>query len=91
MGLNKMDDSWDKAIEALESEGNVSNSEMAYYALKRELDNMDAAYTIQDENDNFLKVHEFRKLDWVSQELCTIIRPDGTLVDMSGDEHLRLA
>jgi hypothetical protein len=89
-------DKWDEAIALLDSEGkrddnHISNAETAYYNLKRELDNMDAAYTIQDQDDNFIKVHEFRKLDWISQELCTIIRPDGTVVDMSGEEYLRRA
>lgn len=61
------------------SRGTVSEDD--YYKYKRELDNMDASYQIYEKDDKPITLHDFRKLDHVSQEMCTIIRGDGTVVD----------
>ncbi len=68
----------------------LDDEEVEYYAYRRELDNMGDDYTISDENDNYISTQEFRKLDHISQEMCTIIRPDGTVVlfdDVKGFKH----
>lgn len=77
---------WNNTIDSFAQELSTE-SETDYYNYKRELDNMDAAYTILDENDNHIKLHEFYKLDHISQELCTIIRPDGTVLEL--DENMK--
>jgi predicted glutamine amidotransferase len=76
------DDQWNSAIAALEVNENGTNKirEDEYYNYLKELENMDASYTIQDENDNFISIQEFRKMDHIAQELCRVIRGDGTLV-----------
>lgn len=80
------DKDWDTIIDVIaeNQEREERDLETEYYKYRHELDNMDASYTIMDDNDVFIKLHEFKKLDHVSQELCTIIRPDGTVVEMDG-------
>lgn len=56
-------------------------TENDYYQYREELDNMDASYQIFDTFDKKLTLIEFSKLDPINQELCTIIRNDGTVVD----------
>ena len=68
--------------------GNLS--EEVYYKYKNELDNMDASYQIYQADDRPITLNEFRKLDHISQELCTIIRADGTVVDPECYETPRL-
>lgn len=77
----KQKDEWDTALDVIQ---NMNNSEIDYYKYRNELDNMDASYSIWDENDNIIKLYEFKKLDHVHQELCTVIRADGTVVDIDG-------
>jgi len=61
-----------------------------YATFRDELDNMDAAYEIKDVNGSKLSLIEFRKLDPVHQEMCSIIRPDGTVVDLENYHEDRL-
>ena len=56
-------------------------SEDDYYKYKQEVDNMDASYQIYAPDDKPITLAEFKKLDHVHQEMCTIIRADGTIVD----------
>lgn len=63
--------------------------EDAYYAMRYELDNMDASYLITDEFGKEISVIEFKKLDPISQEMCRIERADGTTVDTFDDETFR--
>lgn len=65
-------------------------SEENYYRYKNEIDNMDASYTIYSAEDKYLSLQEFKKLDYVSQESCTILRADGTVVDPEDYETPRL-
>ncbi len=76
---------WDNAIADLES---PTGNETEYYKYRHELDNLDSSYTILDENDNELKLWEFKKLLAIEQEQCIVVRPDGTVVDADGDEYL---
>lgn len=82
---------WDDAIDSLaaaqDRDLKSESAETEYYAYRREIDNMDAAYTILDADDNVIKLYEFYKLDHINQELCTIIRPDGTVIEL--DEYDR--
>lgn len=57
------------------------STESDYYKYKHEVDNMDASYRIYTVEDKQITLQEFRKLDHVSQEMCTIVRADGTTVD----------
>ncbi len=85
---------WNAAIKDLDQETGepVDEEELEYYNWRREVDSMDASYTVLDPNDNAIKVHEFKQLDHISQELCTIIRADGTIVDRDSDyDGLKLA
>lgn len=78
--------SFDRALAAMGSDDErLDDNEIAYYEYKREVDNMDASYTITDENGTFIKPHEFYKLDPIAQEQCTIIRADGSLVLLDED------
>ncbi len=79
----------DKEIEKMHadaSEATVSHydedEEKAYYAMKSEIDSMDAAYQVYDANGAPITILEFRKMDYISQELCTVIRPDGTVIEL---------
>ena len=68
----------------------LDDEEMEYYAYRREIDNMGDGYTIMDEHDIYISITEFKKLDHISQEMCTIIRPDNTVVlfdDVKGYKH----
>lgn len=58
-----------------------------YALFKREIENLDDTYTICDADGIYLKLHEFRKLDPISQEMCTIIRDDGTVICLDDDLH----
>ncbi len=85
------DSQWDEAIKNITSaseEQTVDDKEVAYYEYLKEIENMDSSYTITDADDNYIQVHEFLKLDYISKEMCTIIRPDGTLLDSSGELKL---
>jgi predicted glutamine amidotransferase len=82
---------WSRLVKALNSAyggdtERLDDAETDYYKYRNEIDNMDVSYTITDMDGVFLKVHEFRKLDHISQELCTIIRSDGTVVEL--DDNL---
>lgn len=55
-----------------------SLDEDSYYAWRHEVDSMDAAWTIETEDGTSLTVEEFRRLDFATQERCTVTRPDGT-------------
>lgn len=65
-------------------------SEDDYYKYKSEIDNMDASYQVYGPDDRPVSLEEFKKLDHVSQEMCTIIRADGTVVDPECYETPRL-
>lgn len=58
-----------------------SKVEDDYYRYKKEVDGMDASYQVYDENDNVMTLQDFKKLDHVHQELCTVVRADGSIVD----------
>lgn len=64
----------------------MDDDESVYYAYKREVEAMDESYEIWDQ-DNQITIAEFRKMDHISQESCTIIRPDGSwlCVDYAND------
>lgn len=64
--------------------------EESYYKWRNEIDNMDASYQIYALDDRSLTVDEFKQMDFIQQELCTIIRSDGTVVDPEDYETLRL-
>lgn len=51
-----------------------------YYKYKHEIENMDASYQIFSD-DKPISLLEFRKLDHVAQEMCTILRGDGSVVE----------
>ncbi len=51
-----------------------------YLAWREEIDNMDPSYQIYEESGAEISLVEFRKLDPIAQELCDIIRPDGTML-----------
>lgn len=67
--------SWQEKADAEES---------AYRVWRSEVDAMDASYTVYNEHGIQIDVTTFRKLDAITQELCTIVRPDGSVV---GDEY----
>jgi predicted glutamine amidotransferase len=56
--------------------------ESAYYQMKQELDNMDASYEVFNEFNTPIDIATFKKMDYISQELCTVIRGDGTVVSL---------
>lgn len=68
---------WDPYGDLEESEVNLEDQLIAY---EYEIDAMDASYTIVTEGGTTITPIEFHKLDYVSQELCSITRPDGTKV-----------
>lgn len=61
-----------------------------YNSFRDELDGMDASYTIHDVDGKKLNLIEFRKLDPVHQEMCSIVRGDGTVVDLENYHVERL-
>jgi hypothetical protein len=56
-------------------------SETDYYKFKQEIDSMDASYQVYAPDDRPISLMDFKKMDYVAQEQCTIIRADGTIVD----------
>jgi hypothetical protein len=69
--------------------GDVSTDEkeFAERGYNEELRNMDAAYTILSNENVTLDKYEFFKLDQVSKDLCTIVRPDGSIMDREDVEY----
>lgn len=51
----------------------------------REVNNMDAAYEIYNSDNIPITLQEFYKLDPISKELCTIVKPDGTILSLNED------
>jgi hypothetical protein len=72
--LNEIEASETRSIEAVEDEA-------AYYQRKHEIDNMDAAYRVYNDEAKEISILEFKKMDYISQEACTVIRPDGTVME----------
>lgn len=66
-----------------------SISEDTYYKYRREIDNMDASYQVFSPEDRPITMADFKKLDHVSQEMCTVVRSDGTVVDPEDYETRR--
>lgn len=55
--------------------------ETDYYKYVNELENMDASYQIYLPDNKQIDLFEFRRLDGITKEMCTILRADGTLVE----------
>jgi predicted glutamine amidotransferase len=84
---------WDSTMDVIRNidSERLDDEEVEYYAYRRELDNMSDEYTIADQNDNYITVRDFYKLDFISQEQCTIVRPDGTIVEFENENYKHLA
>lgn len=77
------------AVEGWPSEAGKFDREDSYYMWRHEVDNMDAGYRIYNEDGDPITLEHFRQLDHISQELCTIERPDGTYLDPEFSEYLK--
>lgn len=58
-----------------------------YYSYLDEINNLDDNYTITDVSGERISLTQFYKLDHISQELCTIIRPDGTVIEVDSPDY----
>lgn len=91
--VNSYDDisesDWQDSIAGfITRDGAMSDDDYSKY--RREIDNVDASYEFYDLDGRPVTYGEFKKLDHISQELCTIIRANGTVVDSDDyeSEHL---
>lgn len=48
---------------------------------RNELDSVDASYTVWDDAGRFVDTYDFKQMDAISQQLCTVVRGDGTVVN----------
>lgn len=58
-----------------------NGTEEDYYKYMAEVDQMDISYQIFLPDNTPITLYDFKKLDFINRELCTIIRPDGTLLE----------
>lgn len=65
-------------------------SEDSYYKYRREVDHMDAVYQVYAPDDRPITLEAFKRMDHISQEQCTILRADGTVVDPEDYETRRM-
>lgn len=86
LGRSLVNEGWPNVIDATES----SNNDSAYWTHDRyfeqqlELENMDRSYQIFDELGKEVDLTDFKRMAIESQLACTVIRPDGTEVDLIG-------
>lgn len=74
---------WQRSVDEFIAEGarDQDVEESDYYKYRAELDSMDASYQVYNEDGKPIELYEFKRMDHVSQELCTITRADGTVVE----------
>lgn len=73
------EEDWQISEEGYQSKSEGIDKDWLNY--RNELDNVDASYTIYDDAGRFVDTYDFKQMDTISQQLCTVIRGDGTVVN----------